>query len=100
MFQGGSFAQAHGRAPEDGPAWRFAFIATLISVVLLSLAYFVLSAAYPGFITTLLTEIGLSILGPTLLTIAVVVILLVNRFSLTYYARIVLKAAAKRGGRT
>ncbi len=99
MAQGGSFAQANGRAPDGGAAWQFAVMATLISVALLALYYVVLGAAYPAFISTLMARIGLSILGPTLMALFVVVIFLVNRYFLTFNARVTLKAAAKRVGK-
>ncbi len=99
MMQGGNFAQTNGRIPETGSAWRFAFIATLISIMLLVMLYFVIGVAYPAFISTLRAEIGPSIIGPTLLAVFVVVILVVNRYALTSCAKMVLKAAEKRGGK-
>ena len=98
MVQGGAFAKATKRAPEERLAWEFAVIASAISVALLTMYYFALSSVYPAFITALLAEIGLAIVGPTLLAISCGLILLVNRFALSVGAKLTLKAAAEKPG--
>jgi hypothetical protein len=98
MLQGASHALGTGQVPGPGAAWRFALVGTAISVCLLGGYYVILSALYPAFLAALAEEIGLAILGPVLLAVLCVVILLVNRFMLTFNARQTLKAAAKRTG--
>jgi hypothetical protein len=92
MHVGGRVAELHRKVPAGQEAWRFATIATVLSLVLLALMHGVLLAVYPEFMTAVLNRIGREFLGWPLLAVFVAVVLLANRYGLTLPAKATLAA--------
>ena len=83
MHVGGRVAELHRCVPTGTEAWRFAIIATILSLALLALMHVVLLAVYPDFMTALINGIGRELLGWPMLAVFVAVVLLANRYGLT-----------------
>jgi hypothetical protein len=102
MHVGGRVAELHRRVPTSKEAWRFAMIATFLSLALLALMHVALLAVYPAFMTALVNGIGREFLGWTQLALFVAVVLLFNRYGFALPSQVTLwtkamRESAKRG---
>jgi len=106
MEVGDAHARVSGRLPESGPAWRFAFIAMLISFGLSVVFTLLAGLALPEQVAAMKQEVAMALgtkgsilasIAAFLLAFFLVVTLLVNRYFLTFGAKIRLKNLKKAG---